>query len=109
MVIFQIYLRYQILLDVLFCLRIHHQLLITMLIRNHFGCSTVDQTIIVRVEGRNGFENEAGEEFCNLLDTILQNPELCQAAGAQSAQISANFDKTVFAQRIESVYENILA
>ena len=62
----------------------------------------------VLVDGRNGFEYEAEEEFCNLLDTILQNPEWCQAAGTQSAQIAANFDKTVFAEKIENVYEHIL-
>ena len=63
----------------------------------------------VLVDGRNGFEYEAEEEFCSLLDTILQDPDWCQSAGAQSVQIASNFDKTVFAQKIESVYEHIIA
>lgn len=63
----------------------------------------------VLVDGRNGFEYEAEEEFCSLLDTILQNPDWCQSAGVQSVQNASNFDKTVFAQKIESVYEHIIA
>lgn len=62
----------------------------------------------VLVDGKNGFEYEAEEEFCNLLDTILANPEWCQQAGAQSEQIAANFDKAVFADKIEDVYEAVL-
>ena len=63
----------------------------------------------VLVEGQNGFEYEAEEEFCHLLDIILQNPEWCQVAGAQSAQIASGFDKTSFAQRIEDVYEAVVS
>ena len=63
----------------------------------------------VLVEGKNGFEYEAEEEFCNLLDTILQNPQWCQTAGMQSSQIASAFDKTVFAEKIEDVYEAVLA
>ena len=63
----------------------------------------------VLVEGKNGFEYEAEEEFCSLLDTILANPEWCEKAGAQSAQIAANFDKALFAEKIEDVYEAVRA
>ena len=63
----------------------------------------------VLVEGQNGFEYEAEEEFCHLLDIILQNPEWCHVAGAQSAQIASGFDKTSFAQRIEDVYEAVVS
>ncbi len=63
----------------------------------------------VLVEGCNGFEYEADSEFCSLLDTILQNPEWCKAAGAQSKQIAATFDKSHFAEQIEDVYENVIA
>ena len=62
----------------------------------------------VLVEGRNGYEYEAEGEFCELLDTILQNPDWCQTAGAQSAQIAAAFDKSHFAEKIEEVYEAVL-
>ena len=62
----------------------------------------------VLVEGRNGYEYEAEDEFCQILDTILQHPDWCQAAGAQSAQIAETFDKSHFAQKIEDVYEAVL-
>lgn len=63
----------------------------------------------VLVEGRNGYEYEAQNEFCEILDTILQNPEWCHAAGAQSQEIAAGFDKTHFAEQIEDVYEAVLS
>ena len=62
----------------------------------------------VLVEGRNGYEYEAEEEFCEIIDTILQNPEWCRNAGAQSAQIAATFDKSHFADQIEDLYEAVL-
>lgn len=62
----------------------------------------------VLVQGRNGYEYEAEDEFCEILDTILQNPEWCRAAGAQSAEIAAAFDKSAFAQKIEDVYEDVV-
>lgn len=61
----------------------------------------------VLVEGRNGYEYEADREFCDLLDTILQNPEWCQTAGNQSTQIAATFDKSNFAEKIEDIYEAV--
>jgi len=62
----------------------------------------------VLIEGCNGYEYEAEQEFCELLDTILQNPEWCSAAGTQSARIAATFDKSHFAEQIEDVYETVL-
>ena len=62
----------------------------------------------VLVEGSNGFEYEAEEEFCEILDTILANPEWCRAAGAKSAQIAAGFDKKTFADKIEDIYETVV-
>ena len=62
----------------------------------------------VLVEGRNGWEYEAEEEFCGIIDTILSNPEWCQAAGTQSEQIAAAFDKSCFAEQIETIYEEVL-
>lgn len=61
----------------------------------------------VLVEGRNGYEYEAEEEFCQLLDTILQNPDWCRVAGTQSVQIAETFDKSRFAEQIEDVYEAV--
>ena len=62
----------------------------------------------VLVEGHNGYEYEAEDEFCELLDTILQNPDWCRAAGIQSAQIASGFDKSSFAAKIEDVYEAVI-
>lgn len=62
----------------------------------------------VLVEGRNGYEYEAEDEFCELLDTILQNPDWCQTAGTQSARIADTFAKSHFAEKIEDVYVAVL-
>lgn len=63
----------------------------------------------VLIEGSNGYEYEAESEFCSLLDTILQNPEWCKAAGAHSKEIAATFDKGHFADKIEDVYEKVIS
>lgn len=62
----------------------------------------------VLIEGCNGYEYEAEQEFCELLDTILQNPDWCCAAGIQSEKIAATFDKSHFAEQIEDVYETVI-
>jgi len=61
----------------------------------------------VLVEGKNGYEYEAEQEFCELLDTILSNPDWCHLAGIQSKEIADSFDKSNFAQRIEDIYESV--
>ena len=62
----------------------------------------------VLVEGRNGWEYEAQEEFCEILDAIMDNPARCRAAGTQSEQIATSFDKSYFADKIEDIYEAVL-
>ena len=62
----------------------------------------------VLVEGRNGWEYEAEEEFCEILDALLDHPEICDAAGAQSEQIASTFDKSNFAEQIEDIYETVV-
>lgn len=62
----------------------------------------------VLVEGCNGYEYEAENEFCEILDAILRNPDWCQDAGTQSKEIAATFDKSHFAEKIEDVYEAVL-
>ena len=59
----------------------------------------------VLVEGKNGYEYEAEQEFCELLDTILSSPDWCHAAQTQSKAIADTFDKSSFAKRIEDIYE----
>ena len=61
----------------------------------------------VLVEGRNGYEYEAEEEFCEILDTIVHNPDWCRTAGTQSVEIASAFDKSRFAEKIEDIYEAV--
>ena len=62
----------------------------------------------VLVEGRNGWEYEANEDFCRIIDVICAHPEQCATAGDESKQIAEGFDKSHFAQRIEDVYEAVV-
>ena len=62
----------------------------------------------VLIEGRNGWEYEAEEEFCDIIDAILRNPAQRQEAGSQSEQIAASFDKSNFAEKIEDIYESVV-
>lgn len=62
----------------------------------------------VLVDKRNGWEYEAEEEFCGIMDAILSNPEWCQTAGIQSEQIAASYDKSNFAEKIEAIYEVVV-
>jgi len=61
----------------------------------------------VLVAGKNGYEFEAEQEFCEFLDTILSNPEWCHTARAQSKEIADGFDKSSFAEKIENIYESV--
>ena len=63
----------------------------------------------VLVEGRNGYEYEAEDEFCQLLDTILQNPAWVKTAGEESTQIASLYDKDQFAEKIEGLYEKVIS
>lgn len=62
----------------------------------------------VLVEGTNGYEYEAEQEFCELLDTIMGNPAWCRDASAESTRIAETFGKDVFAGRIEGLYESVM-
>ena len=62
----------------------------------------------VLIEGKNGYEYEAEAEFCEILDTILDHPEWCRAAGSQSENIAQVYDKHNFAEQIEEVYETVV-
>ena len=62
----------------------------------------------VLIEGCNGWEYAAEEEFCDTIDAILRNPAQRQAAGDHSAQIASSFDKSNFAEKIEDIYESVM-
>ena len=63
----------------------------------------------VLVEGKNGYEYEAEQEFCDLLDTILDNPGWCHDASLSSTQIASEYDKNQFAGKIEDVYKAVIS
>ena len=62
----------------------------------------------VLVEGSNGYEYEAREDFCEIIDTIVNNPGWCRDAGKYSTKIAAEYDKEFFADKIEKIYEAVL-
>ena len=62
----------------------------------------------VLIDGKNGWEYEAEQEFCDIIDAILNNPSQRKAAGSQSEQIAASFDKSNFAEKIEDIYEALV-
>ena len=47
------------------------------------------------------------QQLCEIIDTILEHPEWCRAAGSQSEQIATVYDKSHFAEQIEDVYEAV--
>lgn len=61
----------------------------------------------VLVEGKNGYEYEAEQEFCELLDAILSSPDWCNTARVQSKEIADTFDRSSFAEKIEDIYESV--
>ena len=61
----------------------------------------------VLLEGENGYEYEAADEFCQIIETIMDSPDWRRAAGHCSEQIAAKYDKSNFASSIESVYETV--
>ncbi len=62
----------------------------------------------VLVDGKNGWEYEAEEDFCDILDAIMNNPAQRQAAANESEQIAAAYDKSNFAEKIEDIYETVV-
>ena len=68
---------------------------------------TLSERLRSHHEGKNGYEYEAKEEFPEIIDIILSHPEWCRAAGFQSEQIAAVFDKSHFAEQIEDTYKMV--
>lgn len=63
----------------------------------------------VLVDGQNGYTFEAESQFCEILDTILQHPDWCRAAGKRSEEIADAYDKGNFASKVEALYENVVS
>ena len=70
-------------------------------------CRRDDCLLDVLKEGENGYEYTNSDEFLEALDTVM-NPEWQAAASRRSQQIAAGFDKQVFGDAIESLYDQAL-
>lgn len=71
-------------------------------------CRQDDCLAEVLKEGENGYEYSSAQEFLEAIDTLMENPQLRQAASARSQEIAEHFDKEAFGEAIESLYESVL-
>lgn len=62
----------------------------------------------VIMEGENGFEYEDEEEFFEIIQSIMENPEWIDRAGKRSEEIAAGFDKQAFGDAIEKIYQSVI-
>lgn len=62
----------------------------------------------VILPGENGFTYNNEEEFLQLLNNFVQDPEWRENAGKKSEMIASTFDKKTFGEAIENIYESIL-
>lgn len=59
-------------------------------------------------QGENGFEYEDEDDFFECIHMIMQDPSWVDKAGKRSEEIAAGFDKQVFGDAIEKIYESIV-
>lgn len=71
-------------------------------------CRQDDCLADVLKEGENGYEYSSAQEFLDAVDTLMENPELRRAASQRSEEIAGHFDKEVFGEAIEQIYESVL-
>jgi len=60
-------------------------------------------------QGINGYEYTASDEFVNDINAILWNPDWRTHASQTSEEIAATFDKSLFAKKVEDIYEMALS
>ncbi len=58
-------------------------------------------------EGENGYEYTDADAFLHAIDTVM-DPDWRTAAGKRSEQIAAAYDKSVFGNAIEAIYDSVL-
>ena len=63
----------------------------------------------VILEGENGYEYETDEDFIAAVEGLIRSEEALVRAGNRSAEIVRVYDKSVFAERVEKIYEAVLA
>lgn len=71
-------------------------------------CRQDDCLLDVLKEGENGYEYTSPEEFLNAIDLVMEDPQWREAASRRSEEIASGFDKQVFGEAIESLYESVL-
>ncbi len=59
-------------------------------------------------QGENGYEYTSEEEFLKSIESMMHDPEWRRHAGKRSEEIAAAFDKDIFGDAIEKVYESLL-
>lgn len=62
----------------------------------------------VLVPGQNGCTYTTDEEFLAAVDRICSDPEWRKYAGLKSQEIASRYDKTVFGDSVEALYNSIL-
>ena len=69
-----------------------------------------EQAKIAPLESKINSANSAISRTKNAstVKTKINNPERCQAAGSQSEQIAACYDKSSFVDKIEDIYETVV-
>ncbi len=71
-------------------------------------CRQDDCLADVLEEGENGYEYTSAEEFLHAIDAVMDDQQWRAAAARRSEEIAASFDKKVFGEAIETVYESVL-
>ncbi len=71
-------------------------------------CRQDDCLADVLKEGENGYEYSSAQEFLEAIDTLMEDPEKRRAASRKSQEIAQHFDKEVFGEAIEQLYESVL-
>lgn len=62
----------------------------------------------VIAQGENGYAYTEEEEFLKFLDNIAGNAEWRKSASEKSNEISKKFDKSVFGDSVEAIYNNLI-
>lgn len=62
----------------------------------------------VLINGKNGIDYETENEFQNALEKMLSNSEWMKAAEQKSREIANHFEKSLFGNRVEALYADVL-
>jgi len=62
----------------------------------------------VLIHGKNGYAFSSEETFGRYLETMIEDPQWREAAGAVSREIAQRFDKRTFAESVEAIYAGLV-